>query len=85
MIRNENGFLAGLRLRRHRHERPGGLRRTGEATSGGARVPSRRATTLEWSGQYENLLRVRERLKLVVPVVLVVIALLLYAEHPLAR
>jgi Cu(I)/Ag(I) efflux system membrane protein CusA/SilA len=35
---------------------------------------------LEWSGQYENLLRVRERLTLVVPLVIVLIALLLYAN-----
>ncbi|MGA4578739.1 efflux RND transporter permease subunit [Limisphaera sp. VF-2] len=33
---------------------------------------------LEWSGQYEHMLRVRERLKLVVPVTLVLIFVLLY-------
>jgi Cu(I)/Ag(I) efflux system membrane protein CusA/SilA len=34
--------------------------------------------TLVWSGQYENLARVRERLKVVIPLTLFVIALLLY-------
>jgi Cu(I)/Ag(I) efflux system membrane protein CusA/SilA len=33
---------------------------------------------LEWSGQYEHMLRVRERLKVVVPVTLVLIFMLLY-------
>jgi Cu(I)/Ag(I) efflux system membrane protein CusA/SilA len=36
--------------------------------------------SIEWSGQYENMLRVRERLKLVVPVTLVLIVLLLFAN-----
>jgi Cu(I)/Ag(I) efflux system membrane protein CusA/SilA len=34
--------------------------------------------TLTWSGQYENMARVRERLKLVLPLTLFLIALLLY-------
>ena len=34
--------------------------------------------SLEWSGQYENMLRVRERLKLVVPFTLFLIFFLLY-------
>jgi Cu(I)/Ag(I) efflux system membrane protein CusA/SilA len=33
---------------------------------------------LLWSGQYENLIRVRERLRIVLPVTIFVIALLLY-------
>ncbi len=33
---------------------------------------------LEWSGQYEHMLRVRERLKLVIPVTLILIFVLLY-------
>ncbi|HEX8951088.1 MAG TPA: efflux RND transporter permease subunit, partial [Polyangia bacterium] len=36
--------------------------------------------TLSWSGQFENMARVRERMKLVVPVTLVLIFLLLYAN-----
>ncbi len=34
--------------------------------------------TIEWSGQYENMLRVKERLKVVVPLTLFLIFLLLY-------
>jgi Cu(I)/Ag(I) efflux system membrane protein CusA/SilA len=34
--------------------------------------------SLEWSGQYENMLRVRERLKVVVPITLFLIFMLLY-------
>src|SRR5262249_22434624 len=34
--------------------------------------------TLVWSGQYENLARVRDRLKVVIPLTLALIALLLY-------
>jgi Cu(I)/Ag(I) efflux system membrane protein CusA/SilA len=36
--------------------------------------------TLTWSGQYENMLRVRERLKLVVPITFFLIFLLLYTN-----
>jgi Cu(I)/Ag(I) efflux system membrane protein CusA/SilA len=36
--------------------------------------------TLSWSGQFENLTRVRERMKIVIPVTLVLIFLLLYAN-----
>ena len=39
-------------------------------------VPS--GYSLVWSGQYENMLRVRERLKLVIPVTIVLIFILLY-------
>ncbi len=36
--------------------------------------------SLVWSGQYENMLRVRERLKIVIPVTILLIFLLLYAN-----
>jgi Cu(I)/Ag(I) efflux system membrane protein CusA/SilA len=36
--------------------------------------------SLVWSGQYENMLRVRERMKIVIPVTLLLIFLLLYAN-----
>ena len=60
-----------LRLRRHRRARRGRLRRGGQAGGGGAAARCPPGYSLEWSGQYENMLRVRERLKLVVPVTLV--------------
>ena len=34
--------------------------------------------SITWSGQYENMLRVRERLKIVLPVTLFLIFILLY-------
>jgi Cu(I)/Ag(I) efflux system membrane protein CusA/SilA len=35
----------------------------------------------QWSGQYENQIRARERLQIVVPVVLVIIFILLYLTY----
>ena len=43
-------------------------------------VPLPPGYTLQWSGQFESLLRVRERMKIVLPVTLLLIALLLYAN-----
>lgn len=45
------------------------------------RVPLPAGSYVEWSGQYENELRARRRLMVVVPVVLVVIYLLLYVTY----
>jgi Cu(I)/Ag(I) efflux system membrane protein CusA/SilA len=36
--------------------------------------------SLVWSGQYENMLRVRERLKMIVPLTILLVFLLLYAN-----
>ena len=44
------------------------------------KLPPQPGYTLLWSGQYENLLRVRQRLQLIVPLTLFVIFLLLYAS-----
>jgi Cu(I)/Ag(I) efflux system membrane protein CusA/SilA len=43
-----------------------------------AQLSSRPGYTLEWSGQYQDMLRVRQRLKLVVPLTILSICLLLY-------
>jgi Cu(I)/Ag(I) efflux system membrane protein CusA/SilA len=40
---------------------------------------------VEWSGQYENQMRAQERLTLIIPVVLVIIALILYFTFRSAR
>ncbi len=45
------------------------------------RVPLPPATYIEWSGQYENQVRARQRLQIVIPVVLVVIFMLLYLTY----
>jgi len=44
-------------------------------------VPFPKGSYIEWSGQYENEVRARQRLKIVVPVVLLVIYLLLYLTY----
>ena len=45
------------------------------------RVPLPPGSYLEWSGQYENEVRARHRLQIVVPIVLVVIYILLYLTY----
>jgi len=54
----------------------GYVERAKAAVSRGVRLPT--GYTIQWSGQYENMLRVRERLKIVLPLTLFLIALLLY-------
>ena len=77
MVRDENGFLAGYvyvdiagrDIGRYVEDAKRIVR---------DRVPLPPGYVLQWSGQYENMLRVRERLKLVVPVTLALIFVLLY-------
>ncbi|PWU19517.1 MAG: CusA/CzcA family heavy metal efflux RND transporter [Candidatus Rokuibacteriota bacterium] len=45
------------------------------------RVPLPRGSYIEWSGQYENEVRAKQRLLVIVPVVLLVIYLLLYITY----
>jgi Cu(I)/Ag(I) efflux system membrane protein CusA/SilA len=77
MIRNENGQLAGYVYVDMSGRDVGGYveeakRRVHE------RLELPKGYTLVWSGQYENMARVRERLKVVLPLTLFLIALLLY-------
>jgi Cu(I)/Ag(I) efflux system membrane protein CusA/SilA len=66
MIRNENGLIAGYVFVDIVGSDVGGyVERAKRAVD--EQLPSRPGYTLEWSGQYENMLRVRERLRLVVP------------------
>ncbi|MEI6148388.1 MAG: efflux RND transporter permease subunit, partial [bacterium] len=77
MIRNENGMLAGYVFVDIAGRDIGGyVEDARKAVAGGVKLPT--GTSLMWSGQYENMLRVRERLKLIIPVTLVLIWLLLY-------
>jgi copper/silver efflux system protein len=77
MIRNENGLLAGYVYVDTAVSDIGGfVERAKEAVSRG--VTLKPGYSLEWSGQYENMLRVRERLKLVVPITIFTIFFLLY-------
>ncbi len=77
MLRDENGFLAGYVY----------VDITGRDVGGYVEEAKRAVReqlelkpgyVLLWSGQYENMLRVRERLKLIVPITLALIFLLLY-------
>jgi len=77
MIRDENGMLAGFVFVDIAGRDVGSY--VEEAKKTVARdlsLPT--GYSLIWSGQYENMLRVRERLKLVVPLTIFLIFLLLY-------
>ncbi|HXK93192.1 MAG TPA: CusA/CzcA family heavy metal efflux RND transporter, partial [bacterium] len=79
MLRNENGFLAGYVYVDITGRDVGGYveeakQKVREALS----LPT--GYVLQWSGQYENMLRVREHLKLIVPITLALIFVLLYAN-----
>ena len=77
MIRNENGFLAGYVY----------VDISGRDVGGYVEEAKRRVNDLnllkpgyllQWSGQYENMIRVRERLQIVIPVTMLLIFFLLY-------
>ena len=77
MIRNENGQLAGyVYVDMSGRDVGGYVDQAKRVVRDRVELPV--GYTLQWSGQYENLVRVRERLKVVLPVTLVLIALLLY-------
>jgi Cu(I)/Ag(I) efflux system membrane protein CusA/SilA len=77
MIRDENGFLAGYVYVDVQGRDIGGyVEEAKQAVLSKLKLPP--GTTLQWSGQYENMVRVRERLKIVVPVTLALIFTLLY-------
>lgn len=77
MIRNENGQLAG-----YVYVDMAG-RDIGSYVAEAKKIVARelklpQGYTLIWSGQYENMIRVKERLKVVLPLTLFLICLLLY-------
>ncbi|MGH7391812.1 MAG: efflux RND transporter permease subunit [Candidatus Rokuibacteriota bacterium] len=80
MIASENGLLVVTVLLNVRGRDVGSFveeaRRVVAET-----VPLPRGSYLEWSGQYENERRARQRLQVVIPVVLVVIFILLYLTY----
>jgi Cu(I)/Ag(I) efflux system membrane protein CusA/SilA len=79
MLRDENGFLVGYVYVDIAGRDIGGYvteaKRLVEQ-----HVPLPVGTSLQWSGQYENMIRVKERLKVVVPITLLLIFALLYAN-----
>jgi copper/silver efflux system protein len=77
MIRNENGLLAGYVFVDTDESDIGGyVERAQAAVAAAVELPA--GYSLEWSGQWENMLRVRERLRVVVPITLALILFLLY-------
>ena len=77
MIRNEDGLLTGYVYVDLAGRDPQGFVREADALLRD-RVKPPPGYTLAWSGEYEAIERVRERLKVVIPVTLVLILLLLY-------
>jgi Cu(I)/Ag(I) efflux system membrane protein CusA/SilA len=77
MIRNENGLLVGYVYVDIAGRDVGGYVEEAKRRVA-SQLPLPAGYSLEWSGQYENMLRVRERLKLVLPVTFALILLLLY-------
>mgnify|MGYP003591813940 CR=1 FL=1 len=81
MIRNENGLLSGyvyVDFDTSKEDVGRFVAQAKAAVAGRVKLPT--GTSLVWSGQWENMVRVRERLSVVVPVTLVLIFLLMYAN-----
>lgn len=79
MLRNENGMLAGYVYVDVAGRDVGGyVEEARERVRREVKLPPGYA--LEWSGQYEAMERVRERLKVVLPLTLFLILMLLYAN-----
>ncbi|OGS21317.1 MAG: cation transporter [Elusimicrobia bacterium RIFOXYA2_FULL_40_6] len=76
MIRDENGLLAGYVYVDMSGRDVGGYVTEAKKKVESVKIPTGYA--LQWSGQYENMLRVRERLKIVIPLTLFIIFILLY-------
>ncbi len=77
MIRDENGMLAGYVYVDIANRDIGSyVTEAKKIVQKELKVPT--GYSLQWSGQYENMLRVRERLKLVIPITIFIIFVLLY-------
>ena len=77
MIRDENGMLAGyVYVDLAGRDIGGYVAEAKRRVAAKVKIPTGYA--VQWSGQYENMLRVRERLKIVVPITVFLIFVLLY-------
>jgi len=79
MTRDENGFLAGYVYVDITGRDIGGYVEEAKKVVR-EKLELQPGYVLQWSGQYENMIRVRERLKVVVPITLVLIFVLLVAN-----
>jgi Cu(I)/Ag(I) efflux system membrane protein CusA/SilA len=80
MIASENGLLVVTVLLNVRGRDVGRFVEEAKRVVAAA-VPLPQGSYIEWSGQYENELRARQRLRIVLPVVLAVIYILLYLTY----
>jgi Cu(I)/Ag(I) efflux system membrane protein CusA/SilA len=80
MISSENGLLVVTVLLNVRGRDVGSFVEEAKQAVA-ARVPLPAGSYIEWSGQYENEQRARQRLAIVIPVVLAVILVLLYFTY----
>ena len=79
MIRDENGFLAGyVYVDMTGRDIGGYVKEARKLVREKLALPP--GYVLQWSGQYENMIRVSQRLKVVVPITLVLIFVLLFAN-----
>jgi Cu(I)/Ag(I) efflux system membrane protein CusA/SilA len=79
MIRDENGFMAGyVYVDMTGGDIGGYVERAKRLVREKLVLPP--GYVLQWSGQYENMIRVSQRLKVVVPITLVLIFVLLFAN-----
>jgi Cu(I)/Ag(I) efflux system membrane protein CusA/SilA len=77
MLRNEDGFLTGyVYVDIAGRDLGGYVAEAKQVVAAQVALPP--GIVLGWSGQYENMLRVRERLQVVIPVTLLLIFLLLF-------
>jgi Cu(I)/Ag(I) efflux system membrane protein CusA/SilA len=79
MIRDENGLLSGyvyVDFDTSKIDVGSYVERAKKAVAAAVSLPTGYA--MSWSGQYENMLRVKERLKIILPITLVLIFGLLY-------
>jgi Cu(I)/Ag(I) efflux system membrane protein CusA/SilA len=84
MITSENGLLRGTVLMNVRGRDVGGfVEEAKKVVAQRVRMPA--GYYVEWSGQYENQIRAKERLQVVIPLVLLIIFVLLYMTYHSAR
>jgi Cu(I)/Ag(I) efflux system membrane protein CusA/SilA len=84
MITSENSLLRGTVLMNVRGRDVGGFVEEAKRVVA-ERVAMPPGYYVEWSGQYENQIRAKERLRIVIPVVLVIIFVMLYMTYQSAK
>ena len=84
MISSENGLLRGTVLMNVRGRDAGGfVEEAKRVVAEHVQMPP--GYYVEWSGQYENQIRAKQRLQIVMPIVLVIIFVLLYMTYQSAK